>query len=256
MHPQELATFIDNKIRLKVANASTVTRYREPLMRWVKADNNHFEELHTRVHPDLLLPDDMLHGAKSVVVFFLPFENDIPLANSRDKDKVASEWARAYIETNSLLKHITDTLIDELAGLGIRAAADPPTHNFDPVTLRSSWSHKSVAVIAGLGSFGLHQMVITDAGCAGRFSSFVIDADLPELVSVSKERCLYFANGTCTLCVKRCPSGALQVDESLNKQLCWQRCLTNAESFEQLGVADVCGKCTTGPCALQDPVQS
>jgi hypothetical protein len=34
---------------------------------------------------------------------------------------------------------------------------DPATYNFDPQTLVSRWSHKSVAVIAGLGSFGHHR---------------------------------------------------------------------------------------------------
>jgi len=256
MHPQELALTIQNTIKYEVTNSKTVTRYREPLVRWARADDPRFGELHTHVHPDLLLPHDMLPGAKSVVAFFLPFEASISRANAKDPEAVAVEWARAYIETNTLLKHITDTLIDHLAGLGIRACADPPTHNFDPVTLLSSWSHKSVAVITGLGSFGLHQMVITDAGCAGRFSSLVLDADLSALKPDVTERCLYIANGTCTVCAKRCPTGALLVGKSLDKQLCWHRCLSNAEGFKYLGVADVCGKCATGPCALQNPVKN
>ena len=255
MQAQELADYILHTIKLKVENTKSVTQYREPLVRWIRADDDQFSELHTLVHPDLLLPNDMLSGAKSVIVFFLPFEESVPKANAKEPETVAVEWARAYIETNVLLKLITDTLINDLAHKGMRANADPPTHNFDPVTLQSSWSHKSVAVIAGLGSFGLHQMVITDVGCAGRFSSLVIDAELPELEPIHKERCLYFANGTCAVCAKCCPTGALQVGKLLDKQLCWQRCLSNAQAFEHLGVADVCGKCATGPCALKNPVK-
>ena len=255
MQPQEVACQIEQAIKHETANAKTVTQYRVPLVRWVRADDIRFRELHTLVHPDLLLPEDMLTGAKSVVAFFIPFDESIPKANSKDPEAVAIEWARAYIETNVLLKHITDTLIGDLVHMGIRANADPPTHNFDSVTLRSSWSHKSVAVMTGLGSFGLHQMVITDAGCAGRFSSLVLDAELPELEPNNKDRCLYFANGTCSVCAKRCPTGALQADGPLNKQLCWQRCLSNAEGFKNLGVADVCGKCATGPCSIRNPVR-
>jgi epoxyqueuosine reductase QueG len=250
MKLHELADFIVNTVKDEVANAQTVTKYREPLVRWVRADDPRFDELLQRVHPDLFLPDDMLPGARSVVAFFLPFDTSIPRANAVDREVVPVEWAQAYIETNVLLKHITDTLIHDLAQIGVLACADPPTHNFDTVTLRSTWSHKSVAVIAGLGSFGLHHMVITDAGCAGRFSSLVIDTDLPELDPDSRERCLYYADGTCEVCVKRCPTGALQTGYPLDKQLCWQRCLHNAESFQHLGVADVCGKCATGPCAV------
>jgi len=119
------------------------------------------------------MPEELLSGARSVVAFFVPFPTSVVRANSRHRETVALEWALAYVETNQLLRRITDHLIKLLAERGIGAAAEPPTDNFDPVTLVSRWSHKSVAVIAGLGSFGLHQMVITDAGCAGRFGSLM-----------------------------------------------------------------------------------
>jgi epoxyqueuosine reductase len=255
MQPQELAHYIQSTIREKTHNATTITRYREPLVRWVKANNPQFEELKTLVHPDLMLPQDMLPGAKSVLAFFLPFDERIPKANAVNPEIVAVEWAQAYIETNKLLKHITDTLIHDLVSMGIRAHAALPTHNFDPATLKSSWSHKSIAVITGLGSFGLHRMVITDAGCAGRFSSLVLDADLPDLQSSRVERCLYFAQGSCTICVERCPIRALKKDGTLDKMRCSQRCRIVGEGFKHLGLADVCGKCAVGPCAYQNPVK-
>ena len=196
----------------------------------------------------------MLPGARSVVAFFLPFEKDIVRANAKEVDQVATAWAQAYIDTNKLLKHITDTLTLTLAQHGIRTAAAPPTHNFNPQTLRSNWSHKSVAVITGLGSFGLHRMVITDAGCAGRFSSLVLDADLPDLQPNLVERCLSYTGGLCTVCVDRCPVEALHYNGTLDKGRCYERCLTVGEGFKHLGMADVCGKCATGPCATQNPV--
>jgi epoxyqueuosine reductase len=255
MHPEELALYIQNTIKQEVNNFTGKTRYRLPLVRWTRADDPRFVELHKHVHPDLLLPEDMLSGAKSVVAFFLPFDTSIPEANAKEPSAVSLEWARAYVETNTLLKHITDTLIQALREMNIQAQADPPTHNFNPVTLRSSWSHKSAAVIAGLGSFGLHQMVITDAGCAGRFSSLVMDAALPELKQDNKIRCLYFANKSCNICAQRCPVGALQVNNPLDKQRCYQQCLKNGEGYKHIGVADVCGKCATGPCSIRNPVE-
>ena len=41
--------------------------------------------------------------------------------------------------------------------------------------LISDWSHRHVAVIAGLGKFGLNNMLITDNGCCGRVGSFITD---------------------------------------------------------------------------------
>ena len=115
MDPQALADTIQSTIKHQTTNAHTVTRYREPLVRWARADNPLFGELHARVHADLLLPQQMLPGARSVVAFFLPFDKDIVRANAIEADQVATAWAQAYIETNKLLKHITDKLILTLA---------------------------------------------------------------------------------------------------------------------------------------------
>ena len=191
----------------------------------------------------------------SVVSFFLPFAPWVVEANARDREQVAREWAVAYVETNELIGQISAQLIEALAEHGIQAAAEPATHNFDRETLVSRWAHKSVAVIAGLGSFGLHQMVITDAGCAGRFGSLVLDAELPASQLQVRERCAFYHDGSCLECAMRCPVSAIDPDEPLDKQSCWQRCLSVADEYRQVGLAQVCGKCTIGPCSFESAVQ-
>lgn len=250
----ELSEFITTAIRHQVAEADTVTDYREPLIGFAAADDPKFADLRRVAEPTHLLPQDLLPDARSVVAFFLPFARWIVKANAQQKEKVAREWVEAYIETNSLIKHITTHLTETLAERGVRAAAEPPTHNFDPVSLISRWSHKSVAIIAGLGSFGLHHMVITDAGCAGRFGSLVIDADLPIIPAELKERCLYFYDDSCQVCVSRCPVKALGTNTSIDKQRCYQQCLNTAKESQYLGLADVCGKCAIGPCSFRSAV--
>ena len=250
-----LDKLIPTTIRRLVAEGNTVTGYREPLVGFAAADDPRFLELRRVAEPTHMQPHDLLPGARSVVSFFLPFAPWVVKANAQHRERVAREWAVAYIETNALIGRITDNLIGVLAERGIRAAAEPATHNFDPVSLVSRWSHKSVAVIAGVGSFGLHQMVITDAGCAGRFGSLVLEADLPITPAEPKERCLYFHDASCLECVLRCPVSALDADEPLDKQLCWQRLCDLAQAVEQIGAADACGKCAIGPCSFETPVQ-
>jgi epoxyqueuosine reductase QueG len=247
----ELTALITSTIQAQVIEASTVTCYREPLVGFVAADDPRFSDLRRDVEPSHMLPRDLLPGARSVVSFFLPFASQVVEANARDREKVAREWAVAYVETNALIGRITSRLDELLAERDVRAAAEPATHNFDPVSLVSRWSHKSVAVLAGLGSFGLHHLVITDAGCAGRFGSLVIDADLPPSAAEHKQRCLYFVDGSCLECVMRCPVGALDENGEIDKQLCWNRCLEAEKEFRNLGLAQVCGKCSYGPCALE-----
>lgn len=254
MRALELAEFITATIRREVVEAGTITGYREPLVGFISADAPRFRDLPRVAEPTHMMPGDLLPGARSVISFFLPFDLQVIEANAEHKDKVAHEWAESYVETNALIGRITARLIESLGERGVRAAAEPATGNFDPVTLVSSWSHKSVAVIAGLGSFGLHHLVITDSGCAGRFGSLVIDADLPATKAEPKERCLYFYDRSCLECVLRCPVDALDEDDTIDKSRCWNRCRDVSRQYEHLGQAHVCGKCAVGPCALKSTV--
>jgi epoxyqueuosine reductase len=266
--PHALARLIATTIHQAVTTAGKATPYRPPLVAFASAADPGFATLRTAVHDGHALPVDLLPDPPpdpdraAVVSFFLPFAPSIVEANARQRQAVAREWAVAYLETNALIGELTAHLVDLLAARGIHAAGEPATHNFDPVTLRSRWSHKSVAVIAGLGSFGLHQMVITDAGCAGRFGSLVVDAPLPagvwtgkEVVPVARrERCLYFHDGSCLECIARCPAAALSLDEPLDKQGCYAKLLHTVEVYRDIGYVDACGKCAVGPCALESAV--
>lgn len=252
--PDAIADIIASIIKTEVLDARFATTYREPLVGFCSADDPAFIEMCSDYIPGHLKPEDLLHGAKSVVSFFIPFDPRIVKANSRNRLDVAREWTQAYVDTNNLINWITQQLITYLDTKNIRSAAEPATHNFDPLTMKCRWSHKSIAVIAGLGSFGLHNMVITDSGCAGRFGSLVIDQELPVSKPEPKIRCRYFKDKSCRACVKRCPIGALKDDGSIDKQACYVRLLAVAETCKAIGIADACGKCAMGPCALKSPV--
>jgi len=252
----DLEELIAAVVRDEVSCAATETRYREPLVGFAAAADERFHMLREVVEPTHLLPVDLLPAAGSVISFFVPFGEAIVKANRKRGSEVAREWAVAYVETNRLIDRIAGRLISELAARGVDAAAEPATHNWDPETLASRWSHKSVAAIAGLGSFGLHHMLITDSGCAGRFGGVVTTAELEPTSrpgSPAVERCRYLHDGNCEVCVKRCPAGAL-TRAGLDKHRCYERLLLVAAGFPDRGMTDVCGKCATGPCALRPAV--
>ena len=236
------------------AGADTVTQYREPLVAFASAQDPRFRYLREAVSPIHLIPEEMVPGARTVLSFFLPFAPWVVEANARERKTVAIEWMQAYIETNALIGRISTQIVDALAERGIAAAAEPATHNFDEVSLQSRWSHKSVAVIAGLGSLGLHQMVITDAGCAGRFGSVAMDAEIPVKPVEPVVRCLAFYDGSCMECVARCPVSALDASQPLDKHRCHDYLMNTAQSHAELGVVDVCGKCAVGPCSFGSAV--
>ncbi len=229
--------------------SSSATRWRKPLIGFAAADDTGFSELARRAGVPHALPRDVMPGARSVVSFFLPFDARITQANAKDPRDVAREWAVAYVETNAAIERITNDLIARLASAGVGAAAVPPTGRFDRATLTSTWSHKSVAVVTGLGSIGVHSMLITDSGCAGRLGSLVVDADVATEPVPFRERCRHRAGGKCLECLKLCPVGALRSDGTIDRERCWARCKSVATGFTDIGVAQVCGKCATGPCA-------
>jgi epoxyqueuosine reductase QueG len=230
------------------------TRYREPLFGYARADDPRWQFLRDTHVPGHLLPSEVLPGAQSVACFFLPFEADLVRANAV-ATVCAAEWGTAYVETNALLTLMCAELERAFAREGVAASWQQPTHNYDPVSLRARWSHKSAAVIAGMGEIGLHQMLITERGCAGRVSSIVVAADLAR-GAAGRSRpsfCGYFAGASCSACVERCPVGALTTD-GLRRDACRDHLKVVGEYLvrhcsvpEPL---DICGKCCTGPCAL------
>lgn len=234
---------IVNQISATVAGARTVTCYREPVVGFARADDPRFATLGSYV-PGHLAPSDLLPGAQGVCAFFLPFAGEL-VAARRAGDLAA--WALAYVETNLLLAEICRELVAVLGQQGVRAAWEPPTHQFDPVRLVSTWSHKSVAVIAGLGRFGHHHMLITRAGCAGRLASVVLDVAVPPTPAAEGVYCAF--DRGCRTCVRRCPVGAL-TETGLDRTACYAECRRNDARFPEW-LADVCGSCAVGPCALQ-----
>nr|WP_242826047.1 epoxyqueuosine reductase [Desulfurispora thermophila] len=241
---------ISNMITDLVHN-SPYKLYRTPLVGAASAADPLFAQLKNLVGPGHLVPEDILPGARSVVAFFVPFRREVVLEN-KNHPYVARSWAEAYIVTNQLIEDICGMLAAHLATYGIRAAWQKPTHNFDPAKLVSFWSHKHVAYICGLGSFGLHHMLITSAGCAGRLGSIILDTNLPVSPRPGHEYCLYKRKGSCLVCVKYCPTGALTAN-GLDKKRCYAHLLEVDAHYQDLSLCDVCGKCATGPCAFNIP---
>ena len=247
---KELINQTINRVVLE-RGKSMKTRYRPPLLGYASAGNPLFQQLKTAVGPEHLLPQDLLSGAATVVCFYLPFTGEL-VKNNREHAYVARSWAEAYIETNTLISLCCEELATTLAAYGIAAAWQKPTHNFDPAKLSAQWSHKHIAYICGMGTFGVHQMLITPYGCAGRFGSLVIDRTLTPSPQPAEQFCFYHRNGSCLNCVKKCPSGAL-TREGLDKQKCYSYLLEVDAFFADLGLCDACGKCACcGPCAVID----
>jgi epoxyqueuosine reductase QueG len=234
--------------------AAMVSAWKTPIVGFADAQDPLFGQLKKAVRPSHDLPGDLLPGARTVIAYFLPFDPAIPRSNHRGAFS-SEDWAVAYIETNRLIATINEQLNHLLETEGFRGTRLPATHNFDEEQLMSDWSHKHVAYIAGIGSFGHHHMLITDKGCCGRLGSVVTDAVITPTPRQDRERCLFKYDGSCLKCENRCPVDALR-EKSFRRHACYDRLLENARLHKRHGLADVCGKCAAiVPCSFCDPVK-
>lgn len=87
----------------------------------------------------------------------------------------------------------------------------------------SNWSERHIAFAAGLGTFSLHDGLITEVGCNVRFGSIITNAPFevtPRKYEDPYANCLYYAKGICKKCVEKCPAGAIS-ENGHNKIKCY-----------------------------------
>ncbi|MEN6475770.1 MAG: epoxyqueuosine reductase [Syntrophaceae bacterium] len=238
------------RYRLRLARPDS---WRTPLVGFCSAHDPLFQELKKVVSPTHALPHDLLASARTVIAFFIPFGRSIVESN-QDGRLASRAWAELYIQTNELIRALGEHMRLLLEAAGHESVAPPATHNFDKELLISDWSHRHVAFIAGLGTFGLNNMLITQSGCCGRIGSLVTSLAVHADKRHTLERCLYRYNSSCLLCVDKCVGSALYPDR-FDRNNCYAICKENEAFFKDLEKADVCGKCLVGlPCSLADPV--
>ncbi len=234
---------------------SSDTGWEKPLVAFASANDPLFAKLKELASPTHELPQGFLSEARTVITYFLPFADQV-IENNKKGRFSSQTWGEAYIETNKLIADLNRYLQEKLIHQGYQAVFVPATHNFDEKTLLSDWSHRSAAYIAGLGTFGLNHMLITERGCCGRIGSLVTDLELPPTLRYKRELCLYKNDGSCGECAKKCFNEAL-TENNLDKHKCYEMCLANADRLNSLeSIADVCGKCLVEvPCSTAIPAR-
>ena len=86
----------------------------------------------------------------------------------------------------------------------------------------STWSERHTAFACGLGTFSLHEGLITEAGCNIRLASIITDAPLEITPRVDKDpygNCLHYTDKACGKCINKCPTGAI-TEKGHDKEKC------------------------------------
>jgi ferredoxin len=206
-------------------------------------------------------PEDL-----TVVSWILPQTRATKADNRQETAFPAERWVRSRhfgeMFNAVLRRHVVETL--QAGGFAAVAPVDAPFWSQEVSArygLASRWSERHAAHIAGLGTFGLCDGLITPRGKAMHCGSVVAQIPIPPTIrpyNDHHEYCLHFSQGICGKCIKRCPAGAISA-AGHDKNKCWDylREVTAPYGRERFGIeAYGCGLCQTGvPCESRIPVK-
>lgn len=198
-----------------------------------------------------------------IISWFLPQTEDTKRKSRETADCPPYEWTMVRIHGEACNRQLAKDLEQHLIDLGYEAVAPMASDEFfwgdnEKYVKASNWSERHTAYIAGLGTFGLCDAMITEKGKAGRFGSVIVYAPLEvteRKYTKYNEYCL--ADKGCTACICRCPAGAI-TKEGHDKRKCLQYLTDVIEKLdkERYGYEGylVCGLCQTGvPCENRIP---
>lgn len=239
------------------------TKWGEPLIGYADALDPYIQALPKTISETHGLPQEILPDAKTVLVYYVPFTRELAKTNQTGTYYSSPDWALAYEETNAMFGKMNAAIISFLESKGYKGRVAPQTATFDQDELISDWSHRHFAYAAGLGTFGINNMLLTEKGCCGRFFTIVTDLPVETGHPMEEELCLYKAKGTCGICMRNCPAGAL-TPGGYDRKKCYAILRKNAEKYTMFGSSysdengeansvgsEVCGKCVTqSPCAI------
>ncbi len=157
--------------------------------------------------PEEFYPQSIYPEARSVIVIGLP----IPLPVLETSPSIY--YRELYNTVNTLLDQYTYRLANFLTKRGYPSIFVPRDgYGNIEVLLRNPvafFSHRHAALLAGLGTFGVNNTVLTpEYGPRVRFGSILTTSDLPSDPMLEKQLCT-----RCMRCVKMCPTNALKKED-------------------------------------------
>lgn len=266
-------TLITDYVRNYHLKNDIATKWGTPLVGYANANHPYIQNLPKLISASHDLPQNILDNPKIILVYYIPFTKELARTNRNEQQLSSPDWARAYEETNKMFTKLNSYLIQVLSEYGYNAATSSKASTYDRLNLISDWSYRHLAYVAGLGTFGLNNMLITKYGCCGRYNAIVTNLDIEADRPLTTELCLFKKNGTCGVCITKCPAKALKINDTgeltYDRKKCYAVLRKNAEIYNQFGSSytsdmptlssttsnvggsEVCGKCIThSPCAF------
>ncbi len=246
--------------------------FEEPLIGFVRGNDPIFEKFMEVIGPHHFTPWKIMkwqaekNGVKppeaediSIVSFVMPFTPITRQDNASAKEWTAERWAQSRLLGEIFSQTFVREIVTQLMSKGILAVSPDVTPMFNKkrypdVGWASPWSHRHIAYAAGLGTFGMHDFLITEKGSAHRAGSFVVNLKLepnrkrPDDIHAN---CLQYQGIDCLKCAKRCPVNAITRESAHDKEACYRKVAASLRHCNMKYHIFIygCGLCSTGvPC--------
>ena len=249
-----------------------------PLVGFVRGDDPILQDYKRIIGPHHFTPAEIMAwqaarwgvaappaGELSVVSIILPISAATRADNAARADWTSERWAQTRLLGEIGSQAMVRRLVTGLMARGVLAVSPDVTPLFNKkryptVGWASPWSHRHMAYAAGLGTFGVHDFLITEKGAAHRCASFVVHLPLKP----NRERptdihagCLHYQGKKCLVCARRCPIGAI-TEKGHDKEACYQRVAKSVGYVNRNYHIFIygCGLCSVGtPCEAKKPVE-
>jgi epoxyqueuosine reductase len=227
--------------------------------------------------------DDLAASLRVISIVF-PYTNEIREEGKNATGMPPEIYCMGRNLANAFINNVLEQTVEFFEDKGFQAVGGMISPAFQ-INFRDGelgflyavWSERHIAFAAGLGTFSLHEGLITEAGCNIRLGSVITVAPLEVTPRKSDDpyaNCLHFAGENCMKCVSRCAGKALSEDGH-DKVKCYLRGQVVAKEMEQrlgpilkshhrnIGGRDQksypvgCALCQFGvPCTSKNPVKN
>lgn len=208
------------------------------------------------------IEDDQL----TVISIGFPQTKETKADQKKADDMPCDRWLYTRGEWESMIRKVADEIVVTLKENGILAVSLESIKELSrqiskDFGIASNWSHRHTAFIAGLGTFGLSDGLITEKGKAMRFTSLILKGKIESTKRPYDEHhayCKFYSENKCGACINRCPVNAITKDghdkEACNEYLQKIKKETGPDFVKNSNYISGCGLCQSRvPCQDKIP---
>ena len=208
-------------------NSPEEPMWEKPLVGFASGDDPYFGKFKADIGDFYWLPNEayklkfknseVTDDKLTVISIGFPQTEKTKNDQKNSKGMPCERWLRTRGEWEAMIDKIVVNIISEFAKDGIKAVAideikEFSRHTSEKFGIASNWSHRHTAFVAGIGTFGLSDGLITKKGKAMRFTSIIINRVFEPTERPYKghhDYCKFYQDGSCSACIYRCPVHAI-----------------------------------------------